>query len=126
MAPQTRGLLDKDVLSACGEGKLFINVGRGDVVSEQSLLDALAKGWLRGAVLDVFSPEPLPTESPLWKHPQVTITPHISAVTYSDDTAGLFVENLALWLEDKPLKYVVNLDKGYRSEVAGLCNEPFC
>lgn len=112
--PQTRGLLDGGALEACGQGKLFINVGRGDVVSEASLLDALRPGGpLRRAVLDVFAVEPLPESSALWGHPRVQISPHIAAVTYPEDTAQLFVENLGLWLQGRPLKYVVDLDKGY-------------
>ncbi|CAK0861202.1 unnamed protein product, partial [Prorocentrum cordatum] len=96
----------------------IVNVGRGDVVSEASLLDALRPGGpLRRAVLDVFAVEPLPESSALWAHPRVQISPHIppcvAAVTYPEDTADLFVENLALWLQGAPLKYVVDLDKGY-------------
>lgn len=109
----TRGLLDGDALMACGESKLFINVGRGDIISEESLLNALEKGWLRRAVLDVFAPEPLAIASPLWKHPSVIITPHVSAISYPDDVARLFVENLSSYLEGKPLRFKVDLDKGY-------------
>lgn len=111
--PQTRGLLDGEVLKHCGSGKLFINVGRGDVVSESSLLGAIEKGWLRGAALDVFVVEPLPPDSALWKHPAVRITPHISAVTFPEDAATLFVRNLELWLKGEPLLYVVDLSRGY-------------
>jgi len=111
--PNTRGLLDNGVLQSCGEGKMFINVGRGDVVAEESLLEALDKGWISRAVLDVFAVEPLPQSSKLWSHPCVQVTPHVSAVTFPEDAAEAFVENLALWLEDKPLKYIVDLDKGY-------------
>eukprot|EP00927_Polykrikos_kofoidii_P055854 TRINITY_DN5003_c0_g1_i3.p1 TRINITY_DN5003_c0_g1~~TRINITY_DN5003_c0_g1_i3.p1 ORF type:complete len:350 (-),score=65.97 TRINITY_DN5003_c0_g1_i3:58-1017(-) len=110
---QTRGLLDGGVLEACGEGKVFINVGRGDVVTEESLLQAFEKGWLSRAALDVFATEPLPPSSQLWTHPSVRVTPHISAVTYPSDAAKLFVENLGLFLEGKQLRYVVSLDKGY-------------
>jgi len=110
---QTRGLLDDGGLKACGEGKVFINVGRGDVVSEASLLEALQQGWLRRAVLDVFAQEPLPSTSALWAHPAVRITPHIAAVTYPEDTAELFVKNLGLYLGGEPLLYKVDLDKGY-------------
>jgi len=112
--PATRGLLTGGVLEKCGTGKLFINVGRGDVVSEEALLEALRPGGpLRRAVLDVFSTEPLPSTSPLWTHPSVQISPHISAISFPDDVANLFVENLALWLRGDPPKYVVDLDRGY-------------
>mmetsp|Transcript_69369 Transcript_69369/g.181806 ORF Transcript_69369/g.181806 Transcript_69369/m.181806 type:complete len:152 (+) Transcript_69369:1-456(+) len=111
--PATRGLLDGGALEACGRGKLFINVGRGTIVSEESLLAALERGWLRRAVLDVFAPEPLPESSALWGHPAVQVTPHISAVTYPDFTAELFVENLGRYVEGQPLKYTMDLDSGY-------------
>merc|ERR1739845_331619 len=65
--PKTRGLLDNGVLKACGNDTLLINVGRGDLVSEDSIIEALDKGWIRRAVLDVFPVEPLPLTSPLWK-----------------------------------------------------------
>jgi len=110
---ETRGLLDGDVLKSCGENKLFINVGRGDVVSEEALLKALDQGWLSRAVLDVFIKEPLPAESPLWRHPSVLITPHIATISYPDDVAELFVENLALYLKGTPMRFVADLGKGY-------------
>jgi len=110
---KTRGLLDGGKLRVCGEGKVLINVGRGDVVSEESLLEALEAGWLRRAVLDVFATEPLPAASRLWSHPAVQLSPHIAAVTYPDDSAAVFVSNLARWVEGKPLSFAVDLDKGY-------------
>mmetsp|Transcript_1733 Transcript_1733/g.3719 ORF Transcript_1733/g.3719 Transcript_1733/m.3719 type:complete len:320 (-) Transcript_1733:57-1016(-) len=110
---KTRGLLDGGRLHACGADKLFINVGRGDIISEQGVLDALANGWLRGAVLDVFPEEPLPAESKLWKHQAVTATPHIAAVTHPDDAAKVFIENLELWMDGENLRFLVDLDKGY-------------
>mmetsp|Transcript_104477 Transcript_104477/g.280740 ORF Transcript_104477/g.280740 Transcript_104477/m.280740 type:complete len:320 (-) Transcript_104477:97-1056(-) len=110
---ETRGLLNNGALKACGTGKLFINVGRGDVVSEDALVEALDEGWLRGAVLDVFATEPLPGTSALWRHPGVRISPHVAAVSYPSDVAQLFVANLELWLDGKPLRYMVDLDKGY-------------
>lgn len=111
--PKTRGLLDGNILQACGKGKLFINVGRGDVISEDSLINALEQGWLRRVVLDVFAFEPLPSSSRLWNQAAVHVSPHISAISYPDDVAQLFVENLSRWVEGKPLKYVADLDKGY-------------
>jgi len=60
------------------EDAVLINVGRGDAVVEPDLLAALDAGELHAAVLDVVSKEPLPTESPLWNHPKIVITPHVS------------------------------------------------
>ncbi|XP_059169682.1 glyoxylate/hydroxypyruvate reductase A-like isoform X2 [Physella acuta] len=81
-APQTRGLLSGDVLKACEKKKtVFINIGRGNIIDDESLICALEEGWLGGAILDVFNTEPLPPSSPLWKLPGVVITPHISGCT---------------------------------------------
>ena len=134
--PETRGLLSGDTLRHCLErahGRrppIFINVGRGDVVDEGALVTALDESWLSQAVLDVFQTEPLPSDSPLWTHPKVLMTPHISAVSYADDVADLFARNLVLYRsgngvggeqqdDDNPqgdvsrLLYKVDWSKGY-------------
>ena len=78
----TRGFFSGSVLESCKEKKtVFINIGRGDVVDEGSILKALDNGWIGGAILDVYDVEPLPDSSPLWSHPKVTITPHIAGLT---------------------------------------------
>ena len=92
----------------------LINVGRGDLISEATVLEALDQDWISHFVGDVFAPEePLPKESPLWTHPQVTITPHNSAVTAKEDVVAAFVENLARYLEGG----VENLKNPFRWEV---------
>ncbi len=73
-------LLDRDRLSECA-GAYLINVGRGPLVDETALPEALDRGWITGAALDVFEREPLPPDSPLWGRPEVTISPHISGLT---------------------------------------------
>jgi len=75
----TRSLLTPELLSNCKDA-IFINVGRGDVIKEEVIFEALDKGWFRQAILDVFE-EPLPTESKLWTHPNITITPHCAGLT---------------------------------------------
>lgn len=78
--PGTRNLLTPDLLKHCDD-VVFINIGRGDVVEEDCILEALLKKRFRAAILDVFSTEPLPKESKLWTHPDVFITPHCAGVT---------------------------------------------
>ncbi len=76
----TRGLVGRAVLESC-RGAVLMNAGRGPVVDESLIPEALDKGWLRGAALDVFEVEPLPHDSPLWHDPRVLISPHISGPT---------------------------------------------
>ncbi|MBV8658459.1 MAG: glyoxylate/hydroxypyruvate reductase A [Burkholderiales bacterium] len=94
--PQTRGLLDAARFAQLPQGAALINAARGDQVDEDALLAALGSGHLRGALLDVFATEPLPTESQLWSHPRVRITPHIAAATLRDDAAKQIAERLAV------------------------------
>jgi glyoxylate/hydroxypyruvate reductase len=91
----------------------FINVGRGATVDEQALLNALNAGNVRFAVLDVFTQEPLPKENPLWDHPNVQITPHISAVTTPDEGVACFIETLKNIEGNSPLRNRVDVRKGY-------------
>lgn len=113
----TRGMLAGDTFQHCAVvGKrppVFINVGRGSVTDETALLKALEQKWLGGAVLDVFPKEPLPSSSPLWSHPRILITPHISAPSFAEDTASLFLENLGRFRAGESLKFEVNWANGY-------------
>lgn len=109
----TKGLLSGEVLKNCKKGSVFINVGRGDVIDENSLLNALKNGWISAAVLDVFEEEPLPKTSQIWRAPNVTITPHVSAMSFADEVCEAFFDNLKLFLDKKPLKYTVNWERGY-------------
>jgi glyoxylate/hydroxypyruvate reductase len=91
----------------------FINVGRGATVDEDALLQALDKKHLGFAILDVFSHEPLPEDHRFWKHPNIHITPHISAVTTPEEGVACFLETLKNLEENKPLKNIVDVKKGY-------------
>lgn len=110
---ETEGLFDADFfckLRQCG----FINVGRGASVRENALVDAIGKGHVRLAVLDVFAEEPLPSESPLWNVKGLVITPHISAVTTPEDAVLSFTETLAIIEEGgKRPSNSVNPGQGY-------------
>jgi glyoxylate/hydroxypyruvate reductase len=91
----------------------YINVGRGASIDEEALLLALNDNTVSFAVLDVFDQEPLPKSHPLWDHPRVQITPHISAVTTPSEGAACFLETLKNIDENRPLKNIVDTKKGY-------------
>lgn len=81
LTPETEGILNKVNLGAMPAGSYLINVGRGGHLVEPDLLEALDSGHIAGATLDVFREEPLGRDSPFWHHPNVTVTPHIAALT---------------------------------------------
>jgi len=110
--PETQGMLSGDVLRHCKQGAVFVNVGRGDIVNEASLLRALENNWLSRAVLDVFPVEPLPPDSPLWGHPRVTVTPHVAALSLPEDVADLFVRNLELYARGQRMLHEVDWSHG--------------
>ena len=85
--PQTDGLITPALLRAF-DGVHLVNIGRGSAVRTATLVDALDAGSVRHATLDVTEHEPLPASSPLWRRPDVTVTPHVSGVTLSSDVVG--------------------------------------
>ena len=93
LTSETRGFIGRDVLGAC-RGAVLINVGRGAVVDEAAIPEALDSGALAGAILDVFTVEPLPSDSPLWDDPRVMISPHISGPTTVEGAIEGFLECL--------------------------------
>jgi phosphoglycerate dehydrogenase-like enzyme len=106
-APETRetqGLLGSAELALMKPGALVVNVSRGKVVDESALVLALSERRLRGAGLDVFAQEPLPAEHPLWRLPNVLLTPHVSAVTrgFWRRETDLILANLARFLDGRP------------------------
>jgi phosphoglycerate dehydrogenase-like enzyme len=110
---ETKKIVETKVLNALPPHALFINVGRGSAVDESALLEALNQHKIAGAVLDVFEQEPLPKEHPFWDAPNLTMTFHTSAPSLPEDIAKVFVENYQLYMEGKPLKYVVDFERGY-------------
>lgn len=112
---ETRGLINGPALERMRRGSVLINVARGSLVDEEALVRALRDGHLRGAALDVFATEPLPATSPLWRLPNVLITPHVSSHTarFWDREAALLVDNLERYLKGRPLRNVVDLQAGY-------------
>lgn len=109
LTDKTRGLLDQRAFAAMPKGAHVVNVARGEVVVEKDLVEALCSGHLGGAYLDVFEREPLDPASPLWAMPNVIVTAHSAG--QSDGVfarvAEIFVDNLALWLEGRPLRNLV-------------------
>lgn len=108
----SRGIVNERILAALPPRAWLINVSRGPLVDEAALLDALRAGRLAGAVLDVFSEEPLPADDPLWDAPNVVVSPHASGATtqFLDD---LVIENVRRYLAGEPLLNPVDPDRGY-------------
>ena len=116
LTAESNNLLDAPALSLLPSGAIVVNVARGGLVAEDALIAALDSGAVRGAVLDVFHTEPLPSENPLWRHPCILITPHVSGVSPSRSWArvlDLFEDNWRRWASGEPLRNVVDLDAGY-------------
>lgn len=113
--PETTHLIGAAQFASMKPGAHLINVARGGVVDEDAMLAALDSGRLAGAVLDVFDQEPLPPGSPLWEHPGVLLTPHISGLAsdYEQQVRLLFRDNLARYLEGRPLRNVIDRTLGY-------------
>lgn len=111
----TEHLIGDEVFEAMKESAVLINVSRGAVVDEKALITALSSGAIGGAGLDVFEEEPLPNTSPLWNLDNVIITPHFSGFTrdYHDKAALVFKQNLARYLENRPLLNQLDRAKGY-------------
>ena len=91
------------------------NIGRGKLIDEVALANALQNGRLAGAGLDVFETEPLQADSPLWDMENVILTPHVSGLTphYFARMARLFADNLRRFLDGQPLQNLYDAEKGY-------------
>jgi glyoxylate/hydroxypyruvate reductase len=109
LTDQTAGLIDRATIERLPPSCIFVNVGRGGVVDEPALVDALRGRRIAGAVLDVFATEPLPDDSPLWTLPNVLVTPHAVALSPRENQriAELFVDNLRRYLDGRPLRNLV-------------------
>lgn len=113
--PETKNLIGSKELEACKPTAYLVDVSRGGIVDHSALLRALKEKQLAGAALDVFNQEPLPADSPLWKQPNLIITPHISGVTryYDRRAVELFSENIKSYLAGTKLYNVIDLERGY-------------
>ena len=115
LTDETAGLIGAEQLGQMREDAWLINIARGRLIDELALRRALDAGWIGGAVLDVFSEEPLPPDSPLYGTPNIVITPHTSWASdrVAERTVDLFVDNLKRHAAGAPLRNVVDLDAGY-------------
>ena len=115
LTDRTRGIMGARELALLPRGAIVINVGRGPLFDEPALIAALQSGHLGGASLDVFDPEPLTPDSPLWEMDNVMITPHVSGThdRVSRYTADLFLANLERYVGGRPLLNRAERDRGY-------------
>lgn len=111
--PATQNLIDKTFLALLTVNCYLINVGRGQVINERDLLDALDKKVLQGAVLDVFNSEPLVKSHEYWQHKSVVLTPHISAITDQQVIIDQIVDNYNNFKSGLSLNNEVDASKGY-------------
>jgi len=113
LTSETRGIVDAGLLAQGHAGLTLINVGRGEQVVIPDLLDALDRGKLGRAVLDVFPLEPLDPASKLWDHPKVVVTPHHSGPSVPQAVIQDILPNLRRFAEGLPVEGGVDRRLGY-------------
>ncbi len=113
LTKKTKGILNKNTFKKLPKTASVINVGRGEHLIEDDLIQMLDAGELSSAFLDVFINEPLPKTHPFWMHRKVQITPHVASLTNVETAAEQVIENYKLFLNNKTLNNVVSLTKGY-------------
>ncbi|MEU2976086.1 D-2-hydroxyacid dehydrogenase [Streptomyces hirsutus] len=115
LTERTRGMFDARRFGLMQPSAHFVNIGRGPLVVEDALAEALEQRRIAGAALDVFDSEPLTADSPLWDVPGLVVSPHMSGDTlgWRDELGAQFVELYELWAAGKPLVNVVDKQRGY-------------
>jgi glyoxylate/hydroxypyruvate reductase A len=109
----TENTLNADTLALLAPGAFVINPGRGVLIDDAALLAALDQGRVGHATLDVFRVEPLPPDHPFWRHPRVTVTPHIAAITRPVTASRVIVENIRRGEAGEPFLHLVDRSRGY-------------
>lgn len=111
----THGMFDARRFGVIQPSARFVNVGRGQLVVTEALVEALRKRWIAGAALDVLEREPLGPDDPLWEVPGLIVSPHMSGDTvgWRDELGAQFVELYGLWEAGKPLPNMVDKQRGY-------------
>jgi len=115
LTPETRGLIGEEAFKSFKPGAYLVHVSRGGIVDETALQQALVEKRLAGAAVDVFSQEPLPATHPLWKAPNLILTPHVSGFStrYKERAGEMFAENLKRYLRGEPLLNEYNQNRHY-------------
>ncbi|ALE95659.1 MULTISPECIES: glyoxylate/hydroxypyruvate reductase GhrA [Serratia] len=111
--PETVGILNRELFAQLSSGAYLINIARGAHLVEADLLAALEQGQLAAATLDVFAREPLPQDHPFWRHPRVTITPHIAAITLPQQAMDQIAANIRALEAGHAPAGVVDRQRGY-------------
>jgi glyoxylate/hydroxypyruvate reductase A len=113
LTPETENILNKTTLSQLQAGGYLVNVARGKHLVEEDLITLIDSGHLAGATLDVFRTEPLPTDHPFWRHPQITVTPHTSARTLREESIAQIVGKIQALQRGEAINGVVDPQRGY-------------
>jgi glyoxylate/hydroxypyruvate reductase len=113
LTPRTCGLLDARFFAALPRGASLVNLARGAHIVDADLLAALDGGHLHRAVLDVFHSEPLPAGHAFWRHPKVTVLPHVAALTDERSAARVVAANLRALARGDAIAHVVDRARGY-------------
>ena len=121
----TRGVFDSTMLNRMRSGGMLVNVGRGPVVDETALIEAITDGKISAAVLDVFATEPLPHDHPFWGMPNVLVSPHMSGdlVGWRSGVVSIFRSNLLRWVHGQELAFTVDLESHpVEEEIDAVCH----
>ena len=113
LTPATTDIIDAAALSQMPAGAVILNPGRGPLIHDAALLDALDAGHIAHATLDVFRQEPLPADHPFWTHPKVTVTPHVASATRPVTSSRTIAENVRRGEAGLPFLYLVDRVRAY-------------